>query len=152
MGIKDELAVELREAIKSRDVWRRDVIRQVETEARTTAAQRDAGPMDDDFYRSVLASYVKRMDKARSEYAEFGQRGAAMADKLAFEVKYLSRWLPVKLGEEETRRLVLEAIGELGVAGDASAAGRVVGRVMGDRQEGLDGALVNRLARQELGP
>ena len=42
------------------------------------------------------------MDKSRQEYVEVGERGAAMAAKLGYEVEYLSRWLPQKLGESET--------------------------------------------------
>jgi uncharacterized protein YqeY len=73
-----------------------------------------------------------------------------MADKLAYEVEYLSRWLPKKLGEDETRALVAEAVAELGVAGDEKAAGRVTGHLMKTHGKDLDGGLVNRLVREEL--
>jgi uncharacterized protein YqeY len=73
-----------------------------------------------------------------------------MAEKLAFEVDYLSRWLPTKLGESETRALIARAIDDLGVAGDDKAAGRVIGEVMRDYGKNVDGALVNRLVREEL--
>jgi uncharacterized protein YqeY len=73
-----------------------------------------------------------------------------MADKLAYEVDYLSRWLPKKLGEDETRSLVQAAIAELGAAGDDKAAGRVTGHVMKSHGKDLDGSLVNRVVRKEL--
>lgn len=151
MTIQEQLSVELKDAMKAKDVARRDVIRQVQTEIATAASQPGVGEVDDAFCEKVIASYVKKMDKSRSEYAEMGERGAAMADKLAFEVDYLSRWLPKKLGEVETRTLVAEAIAELGVAGDDKAAGRVTGHLMKTRGADLDGGLVNRLVREELG-
>lgn len=75
-----------------------------------------------------------------------------MAAKLAYEVDYLSRWLPQTLDEETTRGLVVAAIQDLGVAGDPKAAGRVIGQLMREHGKDLDGGLVNRLVREELGP
>jgi uncharacterized protein YqeY len=110
-----------------------------------------AGELDDDLYRQVIGSYVKKMDKTRQEYLELGERGEPMAAKLAYEVEYLSRWLPKKLDEEATRTLVREAIEVLGVTADEKAAGRVTGHLMKQRGKDLDGALVSRVVREELG-
>ena len=153
MTIAEQLAAELTDAMKTKDAPRRDVVRQVQTEVATARSQPDfEGPVDDAFYQKVIASYVKKMDKSRTEYAELGELGEAMAEKLAFEVEYLSRWLPQKMGEPETRALVKEAIDELGVAGDEKAAGRVTGHLMKTHGKDLDGGLVNRLVREELQP
>lgn len=153
MTIQEELTVELRDAMKAKDGRRRDVIRQVQTEAATARSQPDfRGEVDDAFYQKIIASYVKKMDKSREEYAALGERGEEMADKLAYEVEYLGRWLPQKLDEEATRQLVAEAIAELGVGGDEKAAGRVTGQLMKTHGADLDGGLVNRLVREELAP
>jgi uncharacterized protein YqeY len=153
MSIKDELAQELREAMKAKDRPRRDVIRQIETEISQARSQPGfSGDVDDDLYLQVIGSYVKKMGKARLEYADLGGRGLAMAEKLGYEVEYLARWLPQKLDEEETRRLVRAAIEELGVPGDEKAAGRVTGQLMRGHGKDLDGGLVNRLVREELSP
>ncbi|MGH8936668.1 MAG: GatB/YqeY domain-containing protein [Acidimicrobiia bacterium] len=150
MTIREELAEQLKQAMRERDRWRLDVIRQVETEVSVAkSAPGFSGRVDDDLYRRVIASYVKQMDKARREYEELGERGRAMADKLAFEIDFLSTWLPTKAGEEETRAEVRRAIEELGVT-DPKAAGQVIGHLMRTRSEQLDGALVNRIVREEL--
>jgi uncharacterized protein YqeY len=151
MTIAEQLSEELKTAMRAKDAPRRDVIRQIQTEAATARSQPDfEGEVDDEFYQKVIASYVKKMDKSRQEYEGMGERGKAMAEKLAFEVDYLSRWLPQKLDEGETRALVVAAIAELGVAGDEKAAGRVTGHLMKNRGEDLDGGLVNRIVREEL--
>ena len=151
MSIADELAAELKDAIKSRDAARRDAIRQIETEvAKAKAEPGFEGEADDDLYRKVVASYTKKMDKARGEYEAVGERGAEMAAKLAFEVDYLGRWLPTSLSEDETRALVAQAIEATG-ANDAGQAGMVVGHIMKSGTEGLDGSTVNRLVREALG-
>lgn len=152
MTIAEQLSAELTDAMKTKDAPRRDVIRQVQTEIATARSAADfTGEVDDDFYERVIASYVKKMDKSRAEYEDLGERGAAMAAKLAYEVDYLSRWLPQTLDEETTRGLVVAAIRDLGVVGDPKAAGRVIGHLMKQHGKGLDGGLVNMLVREELG-
>jgi len=151
MTIQEQLITELRSAMKEKDAPRRDVIRQVQTEVAIAKSQPEfTDEVDDAFYRKVIASYVKKMDKSREEYAALGERGEEMADKLAFEVEYLSQWLPTKLDEPQTRRLVAAAVEELGVSGDEKAAGRVTGHLMKNHGEDLDGSLVIRLVRKEL--
>jgi uncharacterized protein len=151
MSIQEELAAELKDAMKSGDKPRRDVIRQVQTEVATARSEPGfTGEVDDEMVTKVIASYVKKMDKAREEYLAIGERGQAMADRLGYEIDYLARWLPTKLGPDETRALVKEAISELGAAGDPKAAGRVTGTLMKSRGADLDGSLVSRIVAEEL--
>ena len=149
--VQTELREELKDAMRKRDQDRVDVIRQVETEVSVAkTAPGFKGEVDDALYRRVIAAYCKKMEKAKQEYDQLGDRGREMASKLGFELTYLARWLPQKLSEEETRELVRRAIAELGVAGPKSL-GKVVGHIMKQGLPDLDGALVNRLAREELG-
>jgi uncharacterized protein YqeY len=150
MTIHDELTIELKAAMRERDKPRINVIRQIETEVSLAkSAPGFSGEADDELYLKTIESYVKKMDKARLEYEAAGARGRDNADKLAYEIAYLDRWLPDKLDEEQTRALVLQTIAELG-ADDPKMTGRVIGQVMRSGQE-VDGALVNRLVREELG-
>ena len=150
MTIKEELAEELKDAMKAGDSPRRNVIRQVETEvALARSAPGFTGEADDELYRKTIVSYVKKMEKARKEFESAGERGADQAAKLAYEVDFLSRWIPQLAGEDETREIVKAAIAEMGVD-DPKMAGRVTGHVMKSGAK-LDGGLVNRLVREELG-
>jgi hypothetical protein len=151
MTIKEELNAELKDAMKARDARRRDVIRMIETEVTLArSAPGFKGDIDDALYRRVIAAYAKKMEKAKGEFEEAGERGAAMAEKLGWEVEYLSRWLPKKLDAESTAALVSNAIAELGVAGDPKASGRVIGQIMKEHKDEVDGALVNRLVAEAL--
>ena len=151
MTIKDELAAELKDALKSSDRNRKDVIRAIETEiSRAKAEPGFEGDVNDDLYRTVIASYVKKMTKARHEYDEMGDRGEEMATKLAFETDYLSQWLPQTLDESATKALVYQTITDLSVD-DPKHAGQVVGQIMKNHRGEVDGSLVNRLVREALG-
>ena len=149
MGVREDLAEELKDAMRARDKARRDVIRQIETEVAVAKSSPGFnGAVDDALYQRIIGSYVKKMDKARQEYVAAGERGRANAEKLAFEIEYLSRWLPKTLGEADTRDLVRQAIAELDVD-DPKMMGRVIGHIMKSGKD-LDGGLVNRVVREEL--
>ncbi|MGQ0849570.1 MAG: GatB/YqeY domain-containing protein [Actinomycetota bacterium] len=151
MSIQEELTAELRDAIKQGDGRRRDVVRMIQTEISVArSAPGFTGEVDDVLHRKVIAAYSKKMEKARAEYDGLGDRGKEMAAKLAWEVEYLSRWLPRKLDPEATAELVKVAIADLGAAGDAKAAGRVISQIMKTHKDVVDGALVNRLVAEAL--
>lgn len=152
MTIHDELVDELKDAMRNQDKRRLDVIRQVETEASRARAEKgfEGDPHGDELYGDVIASYIKKMDKARQEFVAAGERGSDQADKLAFEIDYLEQWAPKSLSEAETREVVRVAIMELKVD-DPKQIGKVIGHIMKNGPSGLDGSLVNRLVREALG-
>lgn len=151
MSIHDDLTAELKDAMKARDRNRLDVIRQIESEvSRARSEPGFKGEVDDTLYRAVISSYVKKMEKAREEFRDVGERGEAAVEKLTFEIDYLARWQPNTLGEDETRQVVDIAIKELR-ASDPKQAGQVIGHIMKKGPLGVDGALVSRLVREALG-
>lgn len=151
MSIHDELIEELKDAMRAQDRRRLDVIRQVETEVSRARSEKGFSddPQGDDLYGSVIAAYVKKMDKAREEFVAAGDRGVAQAEKLAFEVAYLDRWAPKSLSDEDTREVVRVAIMEL-QANDPKQMGRVIGHIMKNGPSGLDGSLVSELVAEAL--
>lgn len=150
MTIHEQLSANLKEAMKAKDKPQINVIRQIESEVTLrTTAEGFKGEADDALYMDVIASYTKKMKKAQGEFEAAGERGAEQAAKLAYEVDYLSQWLPDEVGEDETRAIVKEAMTELGVD-DPKQMGRVIGHIMKSRGD-LDGGLVNKLVREELG-
>ena len=149
MSIQEQLAAEQKAAMKSGDRATLNVIRQIQSEISVAkAAPGFDGEVDDDLYLATIATYVKRMSKARGEYEALGERGQEQADKLTFEIDYLSAYLPQKLDEAATRALVDQTIADLGAA-DPKMIGRVIGAVMKSGEE-VDGALVARLVNEAL--
>lgn len=150
MSIERELDQELKDALRARDKLRLDVIRQIRTEVTKAATEPGAAGEDSEArHTRIIAAYVKKMEKARAEYETYGERGADLRDKLAFEIDYLQRWLPETASEEDVARIVDETIAMIG-ADDPKQAGRVIGTIMKEHV-GLDGTVVNRLVREALG-
>lgn len=149
MTIQEQLAAEQKAAMKSGDRATLNVIRQIQSEVSVAkAAPGFDGEVDDDLYLATIATYVKRMSKARGEYEALGERGQEQADRLTFEIDYLSAYLPQKLDEAATRALVDHTIADLG-ATDPKMTGQVIGAVMRSGED-VDGALVARLVKGAL--
>lgn len=152
MSIHDQLVEDLKDAMRAQDKRRLDVIRQIESEASRARAEKgfSGDPKGDQLYGEVISAYIKKMDKAREEFIAAGERGAAQAAKLAYEIDYLDRWAPKSLSEDETREVVRVAILEL-KADDPKKMGQVIGHIMKNGPAGLDGSVVSRLVREALG-
>jgi uncharacterized protein YqeY len=149
VSLKDEFDDELKDAMRTRDRNRVDVVRQIRTEVgRAMKAPGFSGEADDELYRATIASYAKKMGKALVEYEGFGERGAEAAAKLRFEVAYLSRWLPKAVSEKDVAAFVETAVQELGANG-LKDVGRVMGALM-KAHPGIDGAIASRLVRTRL--
>lgn len=151
MSVIEEIRTELKDAMRSKDQARLNVLRLVQTEVSTAkAAPGFEGEIDDALYLGIIKAYVKKMQKAHQQYVDAGERGKDLAATLAFEIEYLDRWLPKKMGADETRTLVENVIQSLGVGGDPKAVGRVMGHIMKDHKDQVDGGLVGKLARELL--
>ena len=149
MDIHEQLRRDQTTAMKSRDKDTLNAIRSVQAEvAAAKSAPGFSGEVDDELYVKTISTYVKRVSKSKTEYDALGDKGAEQAAKLAFEIDYLSRYLPEVLDEEATRVLVNRTIANLGVDAD-TPAGRVIGAVMSSGED-VDGALVNKLVRERL--
>ena len=150
MTVQEQLVAAQRTAMKAGDKPTVNVIRQIQSEvAVAKSAPGFTGEVDDDLYVTTIAAFVKRMQKARTEFEAAGERGKEHVAKLTFEIDYLSQYLPQQLSEAETRDLVKATIAELGVD-DPSRSGQVIGAVM-KSGEAVDGGTVSRLVREELG-
>ena len=149
MSIEQRFRDDQKTAMKARDAATLNAIRSIQAEVATAkAAPGFTGEVDDALFLKVISTYVKRISKSKAEYDAMGERGADQASKLGFEIDYLTRYLPKKLNEQDTRMLIETTIADLG-ADDSTPAGQVVGAVMRSGED-LDGALVNRLVREAL--
>ncbi len=88
------------------------------------------------------------MTKAVEEYQSLGDRGIEMAEKIQFEIDFLSEWLPEQLSEEEVVTIIDEVLAEMGDV-DMSQMGKIIGAVMA-KADGLDGSVVSKLVREKI--
>ena len=147
MAILDELNDALKEAMKTKEKAKLDAIRQVKSEIEEKRAEKGED-ITDELVLGVIKSYVKKMTKAVEEYKSLGDRGSEMADKIQFEIDFLSGWLPEQLSEEEVATIIDEVLSEMGEV-DMSQMGKIIGAVMA-KADGLDGSVVSKLVREKI--
>jgi uncharacterized protein YqeY len=150
MALEQTLNDTLTQAIKAKDGRTADVVRMLKTriqERRT--AKGFAGTVDDALVLDVIAAYRKLLQKALAEYEKAGERGAAQAAQLRFEIEFCERFLPRGLDEAALRALVRERLAALGVT-DARQVGRVVGDVMKTHKGQVEAGDVKRIAEELL--
>jgi uncharacterized protein YqeY len=99
----------------------------------------------DDDVIDVIRKAIKRRKESTELYEKAGRAELAAAERREAEV--LETWLPAAPSDDEVRAAVREAI-----AGGAKAIGQVMGKVMPLFKGRLDGSVINRIAREELGP
>src|SRR6266568_1144885 len=124
MTLEQTLDETLRQAMKNKDGRTTDVVRMLKTrlqERRT--AKGFSGQVDDALLLDVIGAYRKQLQKALAEYEKLGERGAAHAAQLRFEIEFCERFLPRGLDVSALRSLVQERARALGVT-DAKQVGR----------------------------
>jgi uncharacterized protein YqeY len=147
MAISDDLSDALKEAMKAKDKPKLDAIRQIQTEVAKKKAEKGEEATDE-LVLGVISSYVKKMTKAVEEYQSLGDRGLEMAEKIQFEIDFLSGWLPEQLSEEEVVTIIDEVLAEIGDV-DMSQMGKIIGAVMA-KADGLDGSVVSKLVKEKI--
>jgi uncharacterized protein YqeY len=153
MPLEEDLKKQLVDAMKAKDQKTADAIRMIKTkimEKRTSAGFAASGAVvDDALIVDVIATYRKSLVKAQGEFLAAGERGKAQADELGWEIAFLEKYLPKKLGGDELRAIVMAAIAAANVT-DPKQAGRVVGEVMKQHKGLVEAADVKKLVEEEL--
>ncbi len=150
MALEQELNERLTRAIKSKDAQTADALRLVKSrlqERRT--AKGFSGQVDDALVLDVIGAYRKQLQKALVEFEKVGERGAAQAAQLRFEIALCEGYLPKGLDEAALRALVSERLQALGIT-DAKQVGRLVGDVMKTHKGQVEAGDVKRIAEELL--
>jgi len=152
MALAQQLDDTLKAAIKEKDTRTANVVRMLKTKlTERTTAKGFSGPVDDALVVDVIGAYRKQLQKAVAEYEKVGDRGAAQAAELRFEIAFCERYLPKGMDEAALRTRVAERLQALGIS-DAKQAGRVVGDVMKTHKGQVEAADVKRVAEELLTP
>jgi len=152
MPIAQTLDEVLKSAIKDKDSRTANVVRMLKTKVtERTTAKGFSGQVDDALVTDVIGAYRKQLQKALTEYEKVGERGAAQAAELRFEIEFCERYLPKGMDDAALRALVTERLAALGIT-DPKQAGRLVGDVMKTHKGQVEAADVKRVAEELLTP
>ncbi|MEX2223937.1 MAG: GatB/YqeY domain-containing protein [Candidatus Rokuibacteriota bacterium] len=150
MALEQTLNATLTQAIKAKDGKTADVVRMLKTKVQERrTAKGFSGEVDDALVLDVIAAYRKLLQKAVAEFEKVGERGAAQAAQLRFEIEFCERYLPKTMDATAVRALVKDRIAALGIT-DPKQAGRLVGDVMKTHKGQVEAGDVKRAAEELL--
>jgi hypothetical protein len=150
MALEHELNDTLTQAMKAKDSRTADVVRMLKTrlqERRT--AKGFSGEVDDALVLDVIGAYRKQLQKAVGEFEKAGERGAAHAAQLRFEIEFCGRYLPKGMDEAALQTLIRERLAALAIT-DPKQVGRLVGDIMKTHKGQVEATDVKRVAEELL--
>ncbi len=145
--MKEKLNNDLKEAMRSKDVVRRDTIRLLLTTLKNAEIEK-GGEVTQAEADALLQKQAKQRRESINAYQEGGRSDLAESEQA--ELAIIEAYLPEQMDEAQIRDLVRAEIERSG-ASSAKDIGRVMGPLMGKLRGQADGAIVQRLVREALG-
>lgn len=148
-NLKEKLNADLKTAMLARDSFLSDVLKGIKSailNEEIAKGKRDEG-LNDVEVESLLAREAKKRDEAAVLYDQGNNK--SMADKERAEKEIIAKYLPEQLSEDDIKKLVVEAIAATGAV-EAKDMGKVIGQVKAKAGNSADGAIVARIAKEQL--
>jgi hypothetical protein len=147
MTIQERFQQDLKEAMKSKDTLRLDVLRGVKTAVKLKEIEKLKTLAESEVFQ-VLNTLVKQRKDSIEQFRQGGRSDLAQREEA--ELKILESYLPPAVGEQEIRDAIVEAISETH-ATSSKEMGKVMKAVMGKFSGKIvDGKLVSDLVRAQL--
>ncbi|MEO0559943.1 MAG: GatB/YqeY domain-containing protein [Bacteroidota bacterium] len=146
--LKDRLSQDLKDAMRAKDLVRRDTIRMVQ--AAITEKEKAAGaqPVTEEDVLGILTKQAKQRRDAIAQYTSADRPD--LADQEANELAVIESYLPTQLTDDEIREAVQAIVERVG-ASSMQDMGRVMGAAMGELKGKADGSRVQVAVRTALG-
>lgn len=147
--IKEQIEAKLKEARVARDERAKNVIGMLKSKVLNELKSGSGAQETDELWLAQIQSYAKQMRKALPEYESAGERGAPLLEEARYEIEFCEQFLPKKLGEAETEAIVRQVATANNITGP-KLIGKLVGLVMKDHKESIDGDTLRQVAQRVL--
>ncbi len=146
MALKDQLMNDLKEAMKDKDVIRKNTVQMVRS-AVLQFEKDNKTELDDNGVIEVIAKELKKRKDVLPEYEKSGRDD--LVEGLNKEIETLLGYLPAQLSREELMEIVKEAIAETG-ATSMKDMGKIMAAVMPKTKGRADGKEINAIVKEML--
>lgn len=146
MSLKETLMQDLKNAMKEKDVIRKNTIQLVRSGVLQIEKDKQI-ELDEDGVLDVIARELK---KRRDSLPDFEKSGRAdLVENLNKEIQVLLSYLPKQLDEEEIRKIVSDTISEIG-ASSMKEMGRVMAALTPKIKGRADNKIVSGVVKELL--
>ena len=140
--LQEELKIAMKAGEKAEMMGLRNIIGKIK------AAQIDKGEtLTDEESLKILKIAAKQLKESIDQYQKGGRDD--LAEKEAFELTLLEKYLPEQLSEEQIRQAVKNIVENTG-AGSMLDMGKVMGATMQELAGSADGKIVQKIVQEEL--
>ena len=146
MTMKSKLEDDLKQAMRSRDTVRRDVIRYVRSEIRNQEI-RVQEDLDDDGVVQVLSRQAQQRRESIEAFAE-GNR-ADLVEKEQAELAIIMEYLPQQMTRDDIAELVQQVVDDVGATGPGDM-GKVMSQIMPQVRGRAEGGEVSSIVMETL--
>jgi uncharacterized protein len=146
MPLKDQLAEDLKDAMRANDERRKIAIRMVITAVKNAevAAMK---PLDEAAVLGVVAKQVKQRKESIEEFEKAGRRD--LVDQEAAELRVLEAYLPAQMRRDEVAAEARAVIAEVGASGPGDK-GKVMSALMPRLAGRAEGRTINEVVTELL--
>ncbi|HIM53814.1 MAG TPA: GatB/YqeY domain-containing protein [Candidatus Marinimicrobia bacterium] len=140
--LQEELKIAMKAGEKAEMMGLRNIIGKIK------AAQIDKGEtLTNEESLKILKTAAKQLKESIDQYQKGGRDD--LAEKEAFELTLLEKYLPEQLSEEHIRQTVKNIVKNTG-AGSMLDMGKVMGATMQELAGSADGKIVQKIVQEEL--
>lgn len=145
-AVKEKLQQDLKEAMKSKDVFKRETIRFLMSAIKQVEVDERKELSDDDIYKIIQKSIKQREDASR-QYREAERPD--LYEKEEKEAELLKEYLPAQLSDAELKSIIEEVIAQTGACG-MKDMGKVMKEVTAKVGSGADGKRISMMVKSLL--
>ena len=146
MSLLDQLATDMKEAMKQKDKERLSTIRLLKSSLQNEAIHLGKDLSDDEIL-VVLSRELKQRKDSLQEFEKAGRQD--LADKVTTEISVLEGYMPEQLSEEELSQIIDETLEEVGAKTKADM-GKAMKVIMPKVKGRADGSHVKNLIQARL--
>ena len=140
--LQEELKIALKAGEKAEMMGLRNIIGKIK------AAQIDKGEtLTNEESLKILKTAAKQLKESIDQYQKGGRDD--LAEKEAFELTLLEKYLPEQLSEEQIRQTVKNIVKNTG-SGSMQDMGKVMGATMQELAGSANGKIVQKIVKEEL--
>ena len=147
MNLKEQLAEDMKAAMRSGDTLRRDTVRMARN-AIEYAEKAKGQPLDHSEELVALQQQAKQRKDSIEAYRAVGRAGAEAQE--AAELAIIEQYLPSQMSKNEIEAVAREIIEKIGATGPGDK-GKVMGPLMQQIKGQADGGLINTTVTELLG-
>lgn len=142
MSLKDQLMEDMKNAMRSRDSAKLDVIRFLRSEIKNIEI--DHGDQDDAGVLKIVARQIKSMKDANTEFINAGREDLAKENDS--KIAILETYMPAQLSDDELEEIIKSTI----ESSEDKNMGKIIGQVVAKTEGKADGGRISQMVRKLL--